>query len=31
MTPGRTAHGFLAALDDRRLALAAIGPNWFAS
>jgi C4-dicarboxylate transporter/malic acid transport protein len=25
------AHGFLAALDDRRLALAAIGPNWFAS
>jgi C4-dicarboxylate transporter/malic acid transport protein len=26
--PGR---GLLAALDDRRLALAAIGPNWFAS
>jgi tellurite resistance protein TehA-like permease len=24
-------HGFLAALDDRRLALAAVGPNWFAS
>ena len=27
-SPGR---GFLAALDDRRLALAAVGPNWFAS
>jgi C4-dicarboxylate transporter/malic acid transport protein len=25
------AHGFLATLDDHRLALAAIGPNWFAS
>jgi C4-dicarboxylate transporter/malic acid transport protein len=24
-------HGFLAALDDRRLVLAAVGPNWFAS
>jgi hypothetical protein len=24
-------HGFPAALDDRRLALAAVGPNWFAS
>jgi C4-dicarboxylate transporter/malic acid transport protein len=27
-SPGR---GWLAALDDRRLALASIGPNWFAS
>ena len=27
-SPGR---GLLAALDDRRLALAAVGPNWFAS
>src|SRR3954468_13650440 len=27
-SPGR---GFLAALDDRRLALADVGPNWFAS
>src|SRR3954451_18435675 len=27
-SPGRR---FLAALDDRRLALAAVGPNWFAS
>jgi C4-dicarboxylate transporter/malic acid transport protein len=24
-------HGFLAALEDRRLLLAGIGPNWFAS
>src|SRR3954453_12404924 len=31
-TEGRSAgRGFLAALDDRRLALAAVGPNWFAS
>src|SRR3954466_8031183 len=27
-SPGRR---FLAALDDRRLPLAAVGPNWFAS
>jgi C4-dicarboxylate transporter/malic acid transport protein len=26
-----SGHGFLAALDDRRRALAAFGPNWFAS
>src|SRR3954465_14553382 len=31
-TEGRSPRrGFLAVLDDRRLALAAVGPNWFAS